>query len=223
MLKRLTWVVALAAFGCTEAPSAGSKVLVMGDSLLAVNGLQGQSVADGLERELGLPVTDRSVLGAAFLYPLPISGAAGMRISAQFVPGEWDWVVLNGGGNDVLTRCGCAGPCGPVIERLISADGTRGVIPEQVARLRGAGAKVAFVGYLRSNGFASPVDKCGPTGDVLDARLARMAAADPWVRFVPLADLVPEGDTSYYASDRIHPSPKGSAAIAARIAAVIGR
>ncbi len=222
MLKRLAWAAALALCGCTEAPQAGSKVLVMGDSLLAVNGLTGQSVAAGLERELHAPVTDRAVLGAGFLYPLPLSGAAGMKISAQYVAGAWDWVVLNGGGNDVLTRCGC-GPCGALVERLISADGRRGAIPAEVARLRATGARVVYVGYLRSNGFDSPVDKCAATGDEMDRRAARMAAADAGVVFVPLADLVPSGDTRFYASDRIHPSPMGSAAIAARIARVLRR
>ena len=40
---------------------------------------------------------------------------------------------------------------------------------------------------------------------------------------LPLADLVTkEGDTSYHAMDLVHPSVKGSRAIAARIAALIG-
>lgn len=220
MVKRMFWGVVLVLGCCGEAVAPQAQVLMMGDSLLAVNGLTGHSVGDALEKTLGQPVTDRSVMGASFLYPLPLSGAAGLKISAQYARGDWDWVVLNGGGNDVLWHCGC-GRCDRFLDRLISRDGRSGAIAKQVAKLRGTGAKVAFIGYLRSNGFASPVDKCAATGDEMDRRLTRMAATDPGVVFVPLADLVPEGDTSFYSPDRIHPSPKGSAAIAARIAKAI--
>jgi len=219
VLKRLILWTILAAVMAGAAPA---QVLVMGDSLLAVNGLQGRSVADELQRLTPLQVVDRSVIGASYLHLLPISGAAGMRISAQYRRGPWQWVVLNGGGNDVLWHCGC-GDCTKFLDRLITPDGRKGAIAKEVARLRRTGARVAFVGYLRSNGFESIVDKCAATGDEMDRRLGRMAAADPGVMFIPLADLVPEGDTSYYAQDRIHPSPKGSKAIAARIAKAIRR
>ncbi|PTV97168.1 GDSL-like lipase/acylhydrolase family protein [Rhodobacter aestuarii] len=220
MSKRaLRLLVMLCALG-TGVP-AQADILVMGDSLLAVNGLQGKSVAKELRRLLpGEHVRDRSKMGASYLYPLPVTGAMGMSIPKQYRQGNWDWVVLNGGGNDVLWNCGC-GPCTRFLDKLITRDGMAGAIADQVRALRASGARVVFVGYLRSNGFDSPVDKCGPTGDEMDRRIGRLAKADPGVEFVPLADLVPEGDTSFYAPDRIHPSPKGSAAIAARIAKVI--
>jgi acyl-CoA thioesterase-1 len=41
------------------------------------------------------------------------------------------------------------------------------------------------------------------------------------MEFVSLADLVPEGDTSLHARDHVHPSVKGSRAIAARIVAAM--
>ncbi|MBZ4022869.1 hypothetical protein CKO11_10395 [Rhodobacter sp. TJ_12] len=196
-------------------------ILVMGDSLFAVNGLQGRSVAKELRRLLpGEVVRDRSKMGASYLYPLPVTGALGMSIPKQYRQGDWDWVVLNGGGNDVLWNCGC-GRCARFLDKLITRDGRGGAIADQVAQLRATGARVLFVGYLRSNGFNSPVEKCGRTGDEMDRRLARMAKADVGVVFVSLADLVPKGDTSFYAQDRIHPSPKGSRAIAARIAGVL--
>ena len=219
-MKRLALMIALILAGCVETPSPQARILVMGDSLLAVNGMSGGAVADALERETGTEVTDRSVPGARFFHPLPISGAAGLSIPKQYVRGSWEWVVLNGGGNDVLWGCGC-GPCGGTLERLISADGRRGEIARTVSQLRSSGAKVIFVGYLRSNGFDSPVEKCSVTGDEMDRRLTLMAANDPGVMFLSMADLVPMGDQSYYGPDLIHPSPKGSAAIAARIAAAM--
>lgn len=50
--------------------------------------------------------------------------------------------------------------------------------------------------------------------------MARETAA---VEFADISTLFPAGDASYYVADRIHPSPKGSQAIAARLIAIIER
>jgi lysophospholipase L1-like esterase len=55
----------------------------------------------------------------------------------------------------------------------------------------------------------------------MDARMARLAALDRGVHFIPMSDVVPEGDRTYHAVDLIHPSPKGSDAIGNRIAELI--
>ncbi|MEM7630444.1 MAG: SGNH/GDSL hydrolase family protein [Pseudomonadota bacterium] len=224
MVRRVACALAalLLLIGCVEpVPSDGSaRVMTMGDSLLAWNAPSGRSVSDALEARLGQPVVDRSMSGASYLYPLPISGSLGLRIERQFVAGQWDWVVLNGGGNDLWLGCGC-GACTRQLERLISADGASGAIPSLVSRLRAAGTQVAYVGYLRTPGFRSPVEGCVAIGNALEGRIAALAQSDPGVFFISNADLVPEGDRSFHDSDLLHPSPKGSAAIAARLAAVI--
>lgn len=208
---------------CTESvPTGGApaRVLAMGDSMLAWNSASGRSVAHVLERRLGGPVVDRSVPGARMLYALPISGSLGFKIGAQFVDQPWDWVVMNGGGNDLLFGCGC-GRCTGVLNRLVSADGRSGAIPQAVAAARASGAQVVYSGYLRSPGVPSSIDQCRRAGDALEARLITMADLDPGVHFVTLKDLVPEGDRSFHTADIVHPSPKGSAAIAERLADVI--
>ena len=84
------------------------------------------------------------------------------------------------------------------------------------------GARVVYSGYLRNPGLYTPVRACRPYGDELDRRLTRLAATDPdGIFFAPMSDLVPKGDASMFQFDLIHPSPKGSAGIAARIAKVI--
>jgi acyl-CoA thioesterase-1 len=206
--------------GLTQSSKDGLRVLVLGDSLLASNRLAGKSVAQALADQTGAQVDDRSVIGARFFYALPLTGAAGMKIPAQFRKGDWDVIVMNGGGNDVMFGCGC-GKCAKMVDRLIGENGTTGAIPELVARLQPTGAKIVFVGYLRSPGFVAPVEHCGPIGDEMDRRLARMDSAMKELTFLPMSDLVPEGDRSYHGLDLVHPSAKGSAAIAARIARVI--
>lgn len=202
-------------------PSAGTtadplRILVMGDSFMTSNRSTKASVPHLLTRQLGAKVSSRAVSGARYVYALPITGALGMNISKQWRKGNWDVVVMNGGGNDLWMGCGC-GRCNKRLERLISQDGRNGLIPANVARARSVGAKVIYVGYLRSPGRGSLIEGCKVWGDRLETRIARMAKRDRGVRFVSLQDMVPHGDRSFHALDMIHPSPKGSAAATQRI------
>lgn len=208
--------------GCTEAvPRDNSaRILAMGDSMLAWNAGTKSSVSDNMEVLLGEPVIDRSVAGARIFYHLPITGALGMNISKQYRPGAWEWVILNGGGNDLWFGCGCWA-CDARMRRMIAADGVSGSVPALVRQIRETGAQVIYVGYLRSPGVGSLIEHCRDEGDEFEQRLTRMAARDPGVHFVSLADLVPYGDRSYHGIDMIHPSPKASRKIAERIAAII--
>lgn len=197
-----------------------ARILMMGDSLFAMHKLAGRSVGATLRATLAEPVVDGSVAGARHVYRLPISGALGLNIAKQFRHGNWDWVVINGGGNDLLFGCGCS-RCDARLDRMISRSGRYGVIPGLVSRLRHYGAQVIYVGYLRSPGVSSPIEHCADEGNELNSRLARLAAMDRGVHFLPLSDMVPHGDLSYHALDRIHPSIKASRAIGQRIAKLI--
>lgn len=218
------WIAALlltlANCGETVTREDNSKILLLGDSLMATNGLSGQSISDAIETTLGEPVIDRSVVGARMIYALPISGSAGLNIPKQYRPGKWDWVVLNGGGNDLWLGCGCFA-CNGKMERLISKDGRKGVIPGFVSKLRQDGAKVMWVGYLRSPGLGSPIEYCKDEGDELDRRISKLAKLDAGIHFMSLADLVPHGDRSYHGVDMIHPSVKASKTIGQMIARAI--
>lgn len=223
MIRTLIGLFALLlVWGCGEvAPSGGNaRFLMMGDSMFAVHRGSRKSVSDNLERMLDTAVIDRSVVGAQYLYPLPISGSLGLRIGSQYAKGDWDWVILNGGGNDLWLACGCR-VCNDQLDRLISADGSKGEIVDVVTRARASGARVLYVGYLRTPGIPSAIDHCAAYGNALEARLVRMARTDPGVSYLSIAGLVPSGDRSFHDPDLIHPSHKGSAAIAQRIAAAV--
>lgn len=223
LLKRILlilFIFAMLGQGAASAQSRDLNVLVMGDSMMAWNRTNGNSVADTIDGSPGVKVTDRSVSAARYFYSLPISGSLGLRLPAQFRPGNWDWVVINGGGNDLLLGCGC-GKCGQMLDRLVSKDGRKGAIPDLMTSIRTSGAKVLYVGYLRNPGIPSPIRSCKPAGNELDRRLAKMAETRKGVTFLPLSDLVPTGDRSFHAGDLIHPSIKGSRSIAARISARI--
>lgn len=222
----LVRILALFAMLCLSACSEdatharGARILAIGDSLMASNRALGQSIPQELERLLGHEVIDRSLPGARYLHMFPISGAAGLRIPAQFQAGTWDVVVINGGGNDLLFGCGC-GACTGVLNRLIAPDGRSGAIPAFVKAVRDSGAAVVYVGYLRNPGVMTPIKGCRPAGDELDRRMAALDRLDDGMVFVSIADLVPRGNTSFHQIDLIHPSAKGSAAIAARLAPLV--
>ncbi|MEM8577572.1 MAG: SGNH/GDSL hydrolase family protein [Pseudomonadota bacterium] len=218
MLRLLTFVFFTLA--STALASDAPRILILGDSFMTTNASAKSSVSHELARLTGARVKSRAVTGARFFYNLPITGGLGMNIPKQYRKGGWDIVVMNGGGNDLWMGCGC-GKCTRKMQRLISADGSRGAIPSLVARARADGARVFYVGYLRSPGAGSPIEGCKAVGDRLEARVAQMAARDPGVTYVSLQDMIPYGDRSYHALDMIHPSPKGSRAAAERIARAI--
>lgn len=197
-----------------------SRILLLGDSLMASHSSAKASVSHRLEAYVGEPVIDRSVSGARMINILPVSGSLGMKIPMQYAEGNWDWIILNGGGNDMLLGCGCIA-CDRRLDRLISADAQTGEIVDFVARLRSTGARVIYVGYLRSPGLGSPIEHCLDEGNTLEGRIAQMAQATDGVYFLSLKDLVPHGDRSYHASDMIHPSQKASDAIGAAVARMI--
>lgn len=213
----LSFVLAQSSLAGADRPP---RVLIMGDSFMTSNGSAGKSFVHVLSALLQTRVQSKAVSGARHIYNLPITGALGMNISRQYRAGKWDYVVMNGGGNDLWLGCGC-GKCTRKMERLISADGRRGIIPGVVSRARQGGARVIYVGYLRSPGRGSPIEACKPLGDTLEARIAKLAKLDRGITFVSLADMVPHGDGSFHASDMIHPSPKGSAAAAKRVVAAM--
>jgi acyl-CoA thioesterase-1 len=144
--RTLLLVCILALSGPTVADVASPRILVMGDSLMATNRMLGGSVAQALSETLAVEVKDNSTLGARYFFQVPV---AGLNIAAQVQDGPWDYVVVNGGGNDLLFGCGC-GACTRMMNRLISADGTLGAIPELVGKLREGGAKVIYTGYMRT-------------------------------------------------------------------------
>jgi len=204
----------------TAARDKSARILTMGDSLLAAHSISGRAVSDAVEKALGEQVFDRSVAGARVIYGLPITGAMGMKIAKQYRTGKWDWIILNGGGNDLWFGCGCHA-CERKINRLISNSGLGGEIPRLVANLRRTGARVIYVGYLRSPGVGSPIESCKDEGDELERRIDEMAKADAGVYFLSLAQMVPFGDRSYHGFDMIHPSLKASREIGKRIAEII--
>jgi lysophospholipase L1-like esterase len=219
VIKRLLLLILpLMLTSCDDTGSAQApRILAIGDSMMAAHGISRRSIPNVVSESLGEPVVNRAVIGARIIYALPITGAVGFKIGKQYHGGQYDWVIANGGGNDIWLACGCTG-CKRKLERLVSADAKSGEIPELVTRLQSSGGQVLWLGYLRTPGKDSPIESCAEEGDILESRLQKLAAERDGFHFLSMADLVPEGDLSYHGLDRIHPSIKGSAAIGKRAA-----
>lgn len=224
MLRKILLVTACLGFllGCQEMPSShpDAKVIAVGDSLMAWNATSGSSIPDIVERNIGSPVVDRTVSAAWLQTGYDADGNPETGVQAQFVFGDWDWAVVNGGGNDLMLGCGCV-RCDGVLDNMISADGQSGQIPRFVRKIRERGTRVIYVGYLRSPNLFTPIEHCRAEGDEFDARLTKLAEQDAGITFLSSHDVAQPGDPSYFSFDLIHPSRKSSRIIGERIAEII--
>ncbi|MFZ5963388.1 SGNH/GDSL hydrolase family protein [Thalassococcus sp. BH17M4-6] len=205
-------VLLLLTAACGRGVPDDAQIVVAGDSVMAWNRVQGAGVADQLSERLAQPVGDVSLPYAS------VTGSTGsgpLDISRQVSGLSARWVVMNGGANDLGVGCSGAGT-GAILNRLISADGRTGAIPDMVAKLRARNVRVLWADYYTSPRFVGT--PCGRVYDQMAGRTARMAAADPGVFYVDMGDVVQPADASVFARDRIHPSHEGSARIAALIA-----
>lgn len=201
--------------GCSFVPPAADRnadVIVVGDSILAWHRGSGRSIPDVVEQGTGLDVTNVSVSGARFL------GAG--NIPSQYGAGDWDWVIVNGGGNDLRPACGTSNATA-ILDALISEDGRSGAIPVFVDRAATGGAQVIILGYYPVSTRGGPFVRCIAVLDELAARQARKAATNPAVIFVDSGQAIGASDSASYAPDLVHPSPPGAALVGELVASTI--
>ncbi|MHA6262151.1 SGNH/GDSL hydrolase family protein [Arenibacterium sp. CAU 1754] len=204
----------------TDTVSPDTQIVVIGDSVLAWHSGRGASVADVIQSETGLATANLSVPGARFTHSSPGAAEEGYDVRAQYVSGPWDWVIVNGGANDLLSECGCA-RCVDNLDSLISASGQGGDIPALVKPMAKAGRRVMLLGYYDANELPNVFSDCGDEIDVLNARLARLAATSPRVFYTSAEDVMDPSDQRHWFVDRVHPSRKGSRLIGTHVARAI--
>jgi lysophospholipase L1-like esterase len=78
------------------------------------------------------------------------------------------------------------------------------------------------MGYYAGSGSGS-FEGCRADLVEIERRIARFADRETGVFFADAEDVIDRRDRSLFASDNVHPSPKGSALIAAQLAQVIDR
>lgn len=193
---------------CGLAPQqTGGDILVIGDSVLAYN--KG-ALGDVIAAETNRKVVSRAALGARVVAPVAYS-VLGLSIPGQLSRGPWNWVVLDGGANDLVGTCGCAG-CDDQVDALISANGASGAIPDFIAQARATGAQVLWMGYYQAPESAS-FKNCRTALVEMERRIAIHAQSRDGVHFVDAEAVFDPANRSLYAADMTHPSPEGSAVL----------
>lgn len=202
------------------AEQESSRILVIGDSVMWWGLEQQASVSDGMSQVLGEPVVNLSVPGARISAPDPQWVAEGLDIHAQYRSKAWDWVVVEGGANDLAEECRC-NACDGVLDELIAEGGASGEIPDLVQDARADGARVVVVGYYAPPLAGGEFAACADELSVLSSRIETLANRTGGVTYVSMAEVVDPSDAGAYDPDLIHPSATSSLAIGRLIAEVI--
>ncbi|MGF1537998.1 MAG: SGNH/GDSL hydrolase family protein [Elainellaceae cyanobacterium] len=200
-------------------------ILAIGDSILEWNAGVKKSIPDVIGQTLGRPVVNGAVSGAHLSHPDSEAAAAGYDIRQQFHQQagrqDWDWVVMNGGANDLAGACDRASS-GGLVDEMISADGLAGEIPAFVRQVSATGSKVMYVGYYAMPDSARfGFNQCNDEIAAHNDRLARMAEAIDGVWFVSAGAVVSAQDIAAYDDDGVHPSELGSAQIGRHVAGAV--
>lgn len=206
---------------CGLAPrQSGGDILVIGDSVMAWNRSASGDIGSVIEAELGREVVNRATLGAR-IRAGGFGTFGGLSIPDKLSAGPWNWVVMNGGANDLGFSCGCT-RCDAEIDRLISRDGTRGAIPDLIAKARQQQATVLWVGYYQTPN-SRLFSGCRPGLVELERRIAAYALTRDGVFFIDSEDVFTPSKPWLLGADQTHPSVGGSSVIGRFIAQEIAK
>ncbi|MEN0061335.1 MAG: SGNH/GDSL hydrolase family protein [Myxococcota bacterium] len=208
-------LIALAA--CQEAtldsspPTPRAGIHAVGDSIMASFAEEGASIADVVSEARGESVANVSVGGALMTLGDPERPA----IPDQYREGDWSWLIVDGGGNDLGELCGCDG-CDDVLDSLVTSDGRGGVFPRFVGPIAQSGVRVALMGYPDlPDDAAFGFDACDDEFEVLAQRLTTLATFDARIDFIDMRDVISSTDLDMYVDDHVHPSLAGAATMGA--------
>lgn len=193
-----------------------AEILAIGDSFFEWHVGSQQSIPDEIAKSLSQTVSNQSMIGAVIT-----GGDGGIDIKDQYARGDWDWVVMAGGGNDLNDKCSC-NACDAVLDELISQDANSGAIPDLVTTMLNNGHSVVYMSYpVLPNDAQFGFNRCGDEFAELQFRVNQLALNTQNMWMVSASDVVPEGDSSYFEGDSVHPSVKATAAIGEYIAQTI--
>ena len=193
-----------------EVGESRGRLLAIGDSVLDWNRDEGASIPAIVGQRAQLEVINESISGSQVLDP------SDEGIPQQYISGDWNWVLIDGGANDVGDGCGC-GECMGQVNRIISPDASEGAMVSLVSRAVGDGAHVVLLGYYQVSG--PDFDGCEDEAEAINARYQALAERSPEVIFVNMSDAVSNEPMNVYLDeDGIHPSIYGGELIGELIA-----
>ena len=190
-------------------PITEFSVQVVGDSLFGADAEGCASVSTFMSLRLWLEVEDNSIPGA-----MVSDGNEG--IPQQYVSGDWNWTVINGGANDIMPYC-TENDCDEVLDEIITDSG-EGQIPDLVEKAQNDGSNVILLGYY-SVPKGSEYEPVILEVEIVNDRYNEFAKANEGVYFISLKDVMsPEETPELYSDDLVHPSIDGHSVIGEHIA-----
>ena len=199
--------------GCEDADRGtieNAKILAIGDSIFEWHIWNQHSVPEQLGRELGISVYNNAISGSLITEETPTG------IRNQYIEGDWEWVVMDGGGNDLNILCQCD-KCSETQDKV------EAVYKEFLQQLlERENLKIIIWGYYglpekAKYGF----DECQDDFEELRRRQKKISDTNERIFFVDGSKEITGDDKSYFYIDKIHPSRKGTEVIGRQLSEVI--
>ena len=187
-----------------------ANIQLVGDSLFGSDADGCASIAGFMSLKLELRVTDHAIPGATVI------GEDG--IPSQYVSGDWEWTIVDGGGNDAMAYCseGDDEECDEKLDEIITDD-NKGLIPDLINKVKNDGSKVLILGYYNVP-EGSEFEDLILEIEILNDRYKEYAEVNDDVYFISLKDIMsPEETPDYYSDDLVHPSEEGHKVIGEHI------
>ena len=187
-----------------------ANIQLVGDSLFGSDADGCASIAGFMSLKLELRVTDHAIPGATVI------GEDG--IPSQYVSGDSEWTIVDGGGNDAMAYCseGDDEECDEKLDEIITDD-NKGLIPDLINKVKNDGSKVLILGYYNVP-EGSEFEDLILEIEILNDRYKEYAEVNDDVYFISLKDIMsPEETPDYYSDDLVHPSEEGHKVIGEHI------
>ena len=217
--------------GPAPAPvQTNGRFIAIGDSMMAANRREGESIAQVMAEKLGITGEDVARGGAAVLKSKPGEPARpGVPakpelppIPTQYVDDNWAYVIMNGGINDINGPwCGNGDEGMALVDQIVSADASSGAYVDIVKQAQANGSKVVLISYPFPTMPDKGYYKCEREVTELTRRYRALAEGRDGVGMVDSSDYMIAGDASFFATDGSHPSAKGSEAVGLAVAALL--
>lgn len=201
--------------------------LAVGDSIMATNGPLCEGIPGWAARDLGFYIEDHSAGGRRLTHP-----RSGDDIMSQYTEGSWEWVMMTGGGDDLVFECRCTeenhnpDDCEAVLDALALPDESTGDIYEFIDMVNLDDqnlASILILGYYTlPEDTPGNFDACNPYVLDLNRRYQEVADQEENVFLMETAGVM-DFDThpEYFLIDDFHPSSEGSAVLGSMVAAFI--
>ena len=194
-------------------PSADVRMIAVGDSILDWNRKSGEDIPTLVAQQTGLPVFNNAISGAKFV--------GRFAVPRQYRSGDWDWVIVDGGGNDLTGNCDTPEAAEVVLDRLIDDEDLSGAYASFLLPITEQGTQVIIMGYVSISIAGGPFATCEFALNDLRDRQMKLANSNSSVLFMDTRDVIAPDNLAAYDADLIHPSPLGGALIAGLIAQTI--